>query len=274
MLICQLTDLHLRPPGVAAYRIIDTNQLTERALRAVATLRPAPDAVLITGDLTECGLDSEYALLADLLRQHLKMPVYVIPGNHDNRGALRSQLRHLPGVISDSEFVQYAVDDFPVRLVMLDTLVPGEAHGQLCDVRLAFLDRVLRERPDKPTLIGMHHPPFVCGIDHMDRINLRNADAFVAVIARHPQVERIVCGHDHRPVIARLGNVIASIGPSVAHQVELELRPDTAGAFVMEPPAIHLHRWTAATGVVSHTAYIGDYPGPFPFLNDSESPCP
>jgi Icc protein len=275
MLICQLTDLHLRPEGVAAYRVVETNSLTERAFRTVAALNPQPDAVLITGDLTDCGLESEYALLANLIRQHLPMPVYVIPGNHDRRATLRAGLVNLPGVTSDPKFVQYAVDDFPVRLVMLDTLVPGEAHGELCSERLAFLDRVLAERPDKPTLIGMHHPPFACGIDHMDRINLRNAAAFAAVMARHGQVERIVCGHDHRSVIARVGNAIASIGPSVAHQVELELRPDAAGAFVMEPPAFQLLRWTPATGIVSHIAYVGDYPGPFPFVNDSEHPaCP
>ena len=275
MLICQLTDLHIRPPGVRAYHVVETNALAEQAFRAVAALEPKPDVVLITGDLTECGLDREYALLAGLIRQHLHAPVLVIPGNHDDRAVMREELKDLRGVTSDPEFVQYAIDDFPVRLVMLDTLVPGEAYGELCGARLAFLDRALAAVPDKPTLIGMHHPPFVCGIDHMDRINLRNAEAFASVLARHPQVERIVCGHHHRPVVARFGNAIASIGPSVAHQVELELRAEAAGAFVMEPPAFQLHRWTPATGIVSHIAYVDDYPGPFPFLNNSEHPaCP
>ena len=275
MLICQLTDLHLRPPGVMAYHIVETNTLTERAFRSVAALNSRHDVVLITGDLTECGLDQEYAVLVRLIRQHLDMPVFVIPGNHDNRTVMRETLQDLPGVTSDPEFVQYTVDEFPVRLVMLDTLVPGEPYGELCETRLAFLDRVLAAVPDKPTLIGMHHPPFVCGIDHMDRINLRNAEAFASVLARHSQVERIVCGHHHRPVVARFGNAIASIGPSVAHQVELELRPGAAGAFIMEPPAFQLHRWTQATGIVSHIAYIGAYPGPFPFVNNSEHPpCP
>jgi 3',5'-cyclic-AMP phosphodiesterase len=275
MLICQLTDLHLRPEGVAAYRVVETNTLTERAFRAVAALDPRPDAVLITGDLTDCGLDSEYALLARLIREHLRMPVYVIPGNHDRRSTLRAELGSLPGVNSDPEFIQYTVEDFPVRLVMLDTLVPGAPHGELCTERLAFLDRELAGQPDKPTLIGMHHPPFVSGIDHMDRISLRNPGTFAEIIARHPQVELIVCGHHHRPVIARVANAIASIGPSVAHQVELELRPEAAGAFVLEPPAFQLHRWTKATGIVSHLAYVDDFPGPYPFYNDSdEPPCP
>ena len=81
--IVQLTDLHLRPPGLAAYRVCESNMLTERALRAVGRLKP--DAVMITGDLTDCGLPAEYEVLAGLIRRHLPCPVHVIPGNHDRR---------------------------------------------------------------------------------------------------------------------------------------------------------------------------------------------
>src|SRR5215472_581583 len=120
MLICQLTDLHVRPVGQSANRLVETNTLTERAFRSVARFTPTPDVVIITGDLTECGLDPEYANVAALLRKWLPMPVYVVPGNHDRRENLRQGLAHLPGVTADPVYVQYAIDDFPVRLVMLD----------------------------------------------------------------------------------------------------------------------------------------------------------
>ena len=81
--------------------------LTERALQAVARLAPQPDIVLITGDLTDCGLAAEYGLLSGLLARSLPMPVFVIPGNHDKRKALRSGLAHLPGVTSDPTFIHY-----------------------------------------------------------------------------------------------------------------------------------------------------------------------
>ncbi len=267
MLIAQLTDLHVRPLGKPANRVVETNAFTERALRSVAALAPRPDLVVITGDLTEQGLAAEYDNLASMLRQHLPMPVFVIPGNHDRRGELREALAEFPGVTADPRFVQYAVEGYPVRLVMLDTLVPEAGHGELCPDRLDFLERTLAAVPDRPTIVAMHHPPFACGIAHMDRINLRNAGEFATVIARHKQVERIICGHVHRPVVARVAHAIASIGPSVAHQVELSFDPEDRGAFLFEPPAFQLHRWTPSDGIVSHTVYVERFSGPFPFID-------
>jgi Icc protein len=272
MMICQLTDLHIRPKGVAANHVSQTNELTERAFQVAAAFHPVPDVAIITGDLTECGLDTEYANLSEMLARTLAMPVYVIPGNHDRRESLRAGLAHLPGVTSDPHFVQYAVEDHPVRLVMLDTLVPGANHGELSGAQLDWLDRTLAEQPSKPTLVGMHHPPFVTGIPHMDNIALADPEPFRSVIARHRQVQRIVCGHHHRPVVGQCAHAIVSIAPSVAHQVELTFDPSNAGAFNFEPPAFQLHTWHERNGFVSHTVYTGDYPGPFPFLTDPEYP--
>ena len=272
MLICQLTDLHVRPRGQAANRVSETNMLTERAFRAAAAFNPRPDIVIITGDLTECGLETEYTNLAAMLARTLTMPVYVVPGNHDRRDNFRKNLAHLPGVTHDPHFVQYAIEDYPVRLVMLDTLVPGASHGELSAAQLEWLDQTLAAQPTKPTLIGMHHPPFVCGIGHMDAINLRDSERFVAVVARHPQVQRIVCGHHHRPVVAQVAHAIASIAPSVAHQVELDLRPGAPSGFVFEPPGYTLHLWNTVTGIVSHNACVESFPGPFPFLTDPDYP--
>jgi 3',5'-cyclic-AMP phosphodiesterase len=272
MLICQLTDLHVCAVGAASNRVSETNMLAVRAFRAVAAMRPAPDVVVITGDLTENGMPEEYANLTALIRRHLPMPVYVIPGNHDRRDNLRDALADMSGVTEDLTYIQYAVDDFPVRLVMLDTVVFGFGHGELRDEQLAWLDSTLAAVPDKPTLIGMHHPPFKCGIAHMDAINLRDAEAFTAVVARHRQVERIICGHHHRPIFARLAHAIASISPSVAHQVELSFDPADKGALNFEPAAFHLHRWTPADGFATHTAYVETFPGPYPFIAAPDYP--
>lgn len=265
MLLAHLTDVHVRPHGVLANRVVDTNGMLERALRHVAALEPKPDAVIISGDLTDGGLPEEYEILRDLLRRHLAMPVYLIPGNHDLREAMKHVLAEFPGVAADPKFVQYVIDDFPVRLVMLDSVAVGAGHGELCGARLAFLDRALAAAPGKPTLVVLHHPPIVCGIEFMDEINLHDAEAFAAVIARHPQVERVLCGHHHRPILRRFAGTVVQVAPSVAHQVTLALQPRAPETLIMEPPAYLLHLWTPETGLVSHQAYVGSFPGPYPF---------
>jgi 3',5'-cyclic AMP phosphodiesterase CpdA len=265
MLIAQLSDLHIKPAGTLAYGVVETNPLVERAFKAVMALDPRPDAIVLSGDLTDGGFDEEYDILAEMIRRHLPMPVYVIPGNHDRREGMKARLGHLPGVRSDPQFIQYAVDDLPVRLVMLDSIVPFKGHGDLCADRLAFLDRTLAAEPRKPTLVVLHHPPIQCSIAHMDEVRLFAAAALEAVIQRHPQVERVLCGHAHRPIIARFGGTVVQVAPSVVHQVCLDLRPDGPANFNMEPPAFLLHKWDAERGLVSHQAYVETFPGPYPF---------
>jgi 3',5'-cyclic AMP phosphodiesterase CpdA len=159
------------------------------------------------------------------------------------------------------------VDDLPVRLIALDTVVPGQPGGLMCAERLAWLDARLTEAPDRPTLIVMHHPPFRTGIGHMDAMGLANAEAMREVVGRHRQVEAVVAGHLHRPIQTRWAGTIATTAPSTAHQVALDLRPDGPPQFVMEPPACQLHVWTPGCGLVSHTSYIGVFDGPHPFFD-------
>jgi Icc protein len=100
----------------------------------------------------------------------------------------------------------------------------------------------------------------------MDAIGLDGAGAFAAVIARHPQVRRVLCGHLHRSIQTSIGNhAIASTAPSTAHQVCLDLRPHGPSAFVLEPPGFQLHVSQDDGTFVSHTGVIGSYAGPFPF---------
>ncbi len=271
MILVHLTDLHLRPLGLPAYRTAETNMLTERALRCVQKLSFKPDAIVMSGDLTDNGLESEYAVLSEMLGRLIATPVYVIPGNHDRREVLKSSLGHLPGVSAHRDFVQYAIDAHDIRLVMLDTVIPGSSAGELCAARLAWLDETLGQETEKSTIVVMHHPPFVCGIRHMDRIALRNIDDFTGVIAKHAQVKRILCGHHHRPINAAVAHTIASIGPSVAHQVEFVLG-DEPGMWNLEPAAFQVLTTLPQAGIVAHTVYVENFPGPFPFLADPDYP--
>lgn len=263
MIIAQLSDIHVKPEGRLAYRRVDTAAHLARAVRHLLDLTPRPAVVLGTGDLVDAGRPEEYRHLRALLAP-LPMPVYLIPGNHDDRDALRDEFAD-HGYLPREGFLHYVVDPYAVRLIGLDTVVPGRGGGLMCAERLAWLDARLREAPARPTLVFMHHPPFRTGIAHMDALGLDNADAMGEVIRRHTQVVCIACGHLHRPIQVRWNGTVAMTAPSPAHQVALDLRPDGPSAFVMEPPACLIHVWRPDTGLITHTSFIGDFDGPYPF---------
>ena len=264
MLIAQLSDMHLRPEGQLLYDRIDTAAYLERAVAHVLKLDPPPDLVIMTGDLVEAGKPEEYARLRRLIAP-LPMPVYVIPGNHDAREPLRAAFAD-KGYFPASGFLQYTVEDLPVRLIALDTLVEGKRYGALCEERLAWLEARLGEQTDKPVMLFMHHPPFECGIDAFDHARLQEGDDRLAeLVRRHGNVERAVCGHVHRPIQVRWAGTMASIAPSTAHQATLDLHDGAPLSMMMEPPAIALHQWRPHTGLVTHVSYVGEFDGPKPF---------
>src|SRR5205085_544472 len=116
----------------------------------------------------------------------------------------------------------------------LDTLVAGKHHGELCVERLEWLDRTLAAAPDRPTVVIMHHPPFMTGIDYMDKYGLENPGALAEIIARHSQIERILCGHLHRSIDCRFAGTVAGTAPSTAHQIALNFLPDAPLRFRFE----------------------------------------
>lgn len=277
-LLAQLTDLHIREPGRLAYGRLDTAPYLRAAVQAIEALPQRPHAVVLTGDLTDFGRAAEYQHLAELLAP-LSMPLYLLPGNHDDRAQLRQRFA-AQADLGDGEFVQYSVrldaqgpqsDEPALRLVALDTVEPGASHGRLCAKRLQWLADTLDRHRGESMVIAMHHPPFETLIGHMDRIGLlEGADALAEIVALHPTVERVICGHLHRTIYSRFGGTVASTAPSPAHQVCLDLAPDAASAWILEPPGFHLHAWSGPGRLVTHVAAIGRFDGPHPFHDGGE----
>ncbi|MCQ9616163.1 phosphodiesterase [Paenalcaligenes niemegkensis] len=265
-LFAQITDLHIREPGRLAYGRINTAPYLENAVAAINALPQQVEAVVITGDLTDFGRDAEYAHLHELLAP-LKAPIYMIPGNHDERNRLRACFPSHTYLDGDSRFAQFVVPVGPLRLIALDTGEIGLSSGRLCKERLAWLEKALADNAEHPVVIAMHHPPFDTLIGHMDKIGLlEGAPELEALVRQHPNVERIICGHLHRAIDTRFGGTIASTCPAPAHQVCLDLAPDAESAWCLEPPAYRLHAWDpGANRLVSHLAMVGPYEGPYPF---------
>ena len=182
MIVVQLSDPHIVAPGELLYDRVDTAEFLARSVAEINRLDPLPDVAVVTGDLVDHGNPAEYEHLRTLLAP-LAMPVFVIPGNHDAREPLRAAFA-ADGYLPADGFLQFAIEDYSVRLVALDTLIPGEGGGLLCTERLAWLDQALASAPARPVLMMMHHPPFLTGIERMDRAGLKNSEALFRREAR------------------------------------------------------------------------------------------
>lgn len=257
MLIAQISDLHVAPADSFMRQFVDSNVLLGRAVEYLNTMTPLPDVVVATGDLTDHGDAEEYGMLGEILAR-LEVPCFLVPGNHDEPDVLRAVFG-TPTYVAGPTF-DYTVEDFPVRLVAIDSTAPGRHDGQLDAAQLLALDATLREQPDRPTFVFLHHPPFETGIWWMDCIGLSGARELEAVVRRHPQVRLVVAGHVHRPVSTVWGSTLLTTAPSTCHQTAVALHPDCPPRITTEPPMLALHQWTG-DGFVSH-ATVFDKEGP------------
>lgn len=270
MLLAQITDSHIKAGRKLAYGLVDTAACLEAVVAHLNRFQPTIDAVIFTGDLVDGGQPEEYAVLREILSS-LTLPVFVIPGNHDERGNFLTAFADQPYLAGCESFAHYTVEDYPLRLLGLDTTLPGKPYGWLCRERLKWLDETLAREPRRPTLVFQHHPPFETGIAFMDVQNLHNGAEEIAVLAKHPQVRHVACGHVHRAVERTIEGIGFSIAPNAAHAVTLSLDAEAEASFTLEPPAIRIF-WVSDDGTLaSHLSFVGSFDGPYPFYEPDGS---
>jgi 3',5'-cyclic-AMP phosphodiesterase len=268
ILIAQLSDLHIKPPGALAYGQVDTAAALARCIAQINRLMPRPELVVISGDLVDTPVQEEYTHLRRLLAP-LTVPIAAVPGNHDDRSLFRAAFPSQPYAQPDGA-LNLSVAVGPLDLLLIDSSVPRAPHGLLDADTLCWIDAMLGSNSSRPTLLFLHHPPFVTGIEHMDRQNLRNAGELAAVVRRHPRARLIASGHVHRATVTMFAGIATTICPAPNYAVALDLIAQLPPSLLVEPPAFHLHAWFAGAAfgeVVTHLVPIGDFDGPYPFFD-------
>jgi Icc protein len=218
--ILHITDSHLfaqrtgRLLGLVTYDSL-------KAVLADATREP-PDMVLATGDLAQDGTAQAYEHLTEALSNFASAcpfppPVYWVPGNHDEPAVMRATLTRAP-LRPETEVV---VGGW--YIILLDSTVSGEVGGVLSEGELARLDAGLRAHADCPALVCLHHNPVATSARWMDDIGLANADAFFAVLDRHPQVRGVLWGHVHQAMDVERRGVRLMASPSTC----IQFKPET-----------------------------------------------
>jgi 3',5'-cyclic AMP phosphodiesterase CpdA len=194
--LVQLTDLHLVPEGRLLRDRLDTFDVLARTLAAVERSELRPAALLFTGDLTEAGEPGAYqrlrALVEPVAARIGATPLYVM-GNHDSRPALRE---HLLGEAPGDEPYDYTVWLDGLRVVVLDTTVPGYSHGELGDDQLDRLATELADPAPHGTVLTLHHPPLPTPSRIAAAIDLRNRKQLAAVLSG-TDVRIVLAGHTH-----------------------------------------------------------------------------
>ncbi len=229
--IAQITDIHLTDDPQQLVMGVNTDVSYHAILQSVGHLQPAPDFLLLTGDLTQDGGIPAYARLQQSL-ESLGIPAYCLPGNHDDVSIMARELRGC-AVLWDS-----CLQRGGWNLVPLNSAIAGQVHGYLDAESLAWLDRQLGEQPDLPTLIALHHPAISLGCDWIDKSGLQDRERFWQICDRHPQIQVIVSGHAHQAFDSELDGERSDRASKARYLVT----PSTCAQFAPRTPKFELDR--------------------------------
>jgi Icc protein len=250
--IVQLSDFHLG----ASSGLTDPLADLRSALAQIGALVPGPEVVIVSGDLAQNGAAEEYEVARQALAG-LSVPIHVLPGNHDDRRALRAAF---PIDGEPGGRYHWVAESGGLRLIGCDTILPGCDDGAFPPEELDWLSARLDSDPRTPTLILMHHPPIAIGIPEADAIGLPRADAAALgdVVRRRPGVRAISTGHVHLATTGRLAATTVVTAPSTWRH---RPRPDFGGPLQLDdgPAGMLIHSLVDGE-LVTHTWFF-DPPG-------------
>lgn len=218
--LIHVSDPHFLAGGAHLGGRFDVERTFERTLAAIRAVHPHPTAIVVTGDLADLGEPEAYRRLraaVEPVAAELSTPVIWVAGNHDERPALRSELLDLE---SSEEPVTGVWDLDGLRLIALDTSVPGWHHGDLDDAQLSWLAEVLAEPAPHGTLLAMHHPPLPSHLPLFDILELRHQDELAEVV-RGSDVRGILAGHLHYSSHGLFAGVPVSVASATCYTMNV-----------------------------------------------------
>jgi 3',5'-cyclic AMP phosphodiesterase CpdA len=251
MIVAQISDTHiaLDTPD-ADQRIGDF----KRTIADINALDPAPDLIVHTGDIVHNGRRDEYAEAASILAA-VRASVYVIPGNKDRRENLYEAFPAHKYLTPGAPFIDYAIENYPVRLIALDTLSEGNNKGDFGQERIERLNQLVDAETKKPIAIFMHHPPFMVpvGPDPLNFVTVEAMEELRQALQLSGRITSIFCGHVHRLTAGHVGKIPATVATSVA----TTLRKGSYPAEMDGRPVYYIHKFDAAGGFITETRVVG-----------------
>lgn len=251
MIIAQISDTHIALDTPDAERRIRD---FERTIADINALDPAPDVIVHTGDIVHNGRPDEYAEAVRILAK-ARAPVYVLAGNKDDRANLRAAFAARGYLAPDSEFIDYAVENYPVRLIAVDTLSTGSNKGDFCPQRVKRLIDMIDAETTKPIAVFAHHPPFEVKVGP-DPINFDTPEIMqrLAQALQHSgRVVAVFSGHVHRGTAGHVGGIPVIVVPCIATTLRKGEYPPPMNT----RPVYYLHRFESDGSFTTEARIVG-----------------
>ncbi len=218
--LAHISDTHLLAEGRALYGKVPVEQRLAAALARLAAGPTKPDAFVFTGDLTDLGEPDAYKRLRQAVEpvaERLGAEVIWVMGNHDERAPYASLLFDEP----ETDATQDRVHDIRgLRVISLDTTVPGYHHGELTSVQLEWLSGVLAEPAPHGTVLAVHHPPVPTPLEVMAVLELHDQPALAEVL-KGTDVRLILGGHLHYSTHSTFAGIPVSVAAATCYTLDL-----------------------------------------------------
>lgn len=253
MIIAQISDMHIQQDRRLLKGRFDAAGNLETCIQQLNALKP--DLVLATGDLVNSGVAAEYAFLRELLAP-LQAPLYLMPGNHDDRALMREYFPSHDYLFTDHARLSHVIECGGLRIIMLDSHIPGKDEGAIGAAQLDWLESRLAGAPHIPAIIALHHPPFPTSPRYVGNFFCADGPELQQAVSRHPNVLRVISGHLHRNIQVNFAHAIGSVCPSTAVTFGLAIAPKTPFFYSSEPPGYHLHLWQPDKPIITHTVLL------------------
>lgn len=218
--LVHVSDPHLLAGGAALGGHFDVDSTLARTLAAIESATDRPDAIVVTGDLADLGEPDAYRRLRSMVEpvsERLGAPVIWVAGNHDERPAMREHLLDVPPA---EDPITGVWDLNGLRVIALDSTVPGWHHGDIDAEQRAWLADQLRTPAPHGTLLAMHHPPVPSHIPFFDILELRHQDELAEVL-RGSDVRGILAGHLHYSLHATFAGVPVSVASATCYTMDV-----------------------------------------------------
>tara|TARA_X000000368_G_scaffold242103_1_gene191274 strand:- start:247 stop:1011 length:765 start_codon:yes stop_codon:yes gene_type:complete len=254
MIIAQISDTHLICVS-SKFKVIAENRIKylENCVSNILGLRPQPDAIIHTGDVSHNGLIEEYRLAYKILNR-LNSPIFFTPGNRDDKNNLKSIFLH--SYLTNAERDQFIYSTYfkDFRIISMDTSCKKNNQGEITLKGLEIFSQILMENKEIPTVIFMHHPPYDVSLSSNKNIEY-NSEKLIPKfwkILESFNVIGLFCGHIHRNFQTKVGNIISQTLPPIA----LDLSRDKKVNKELNKIQYFLHTYSKSTGIVSEKILV------------------